>query len=342
MKAKNHIPPPLPQNAPHPTPVPEKDISVHRAFLYGAGAPGLGQYYAGRRLRGVATAVVFVFFCAWFSWRLFEIMGGIMSRIFGSLNQMTPLALPQISFISLAVAFFGMYFIWLWAMLDAVDVAAAHRRQTSAPSQTSAFWATAISWFCPGAGQVYTAERRFGHLVFAVYFLAILLTVPAYVHLVQHMVELVKSGQLSPDRPLEVVDIIHGLITRTNYSFGKLLQAFLRCFAVAAAIDALARGPLQTDTRWSRPSTANALALAGLGWLCPGAAQLLQARRQPGWIIFAAYIASRALIGLLLATDLITVAQVDRAAWIPVVLQWGAMAEAVVWMMAHRRRQSIH
>ncbi len=340
MRAKKHIPPLPPQTVSRPVSVFKKDISVHRAFVYGASAPGVGEYYAGTRLRGLITALVFVFFSAWFTWLLIEIAGGIVDRIFGSLNSMTPPALPQISFVSPAIAFFGMYFIWLWAMIDAVDVAVEHRRKTAVAPQASPFWATVISWFCPGAGQVYTGERRFGYLLFAVYLMTILLTVPVYVHLVQGIVGLVKSGQLSSDRPLGVIDIIHGLITRTNYSFGKLLQAFVRYFAVAAAIDALGQGQLKTDTRWSNPSTAGAAALAGLSWLYPGAGQLLQARRQFGWYFLTGYIGSRSLIALLLGSNLITVVQADTAGWIPVIVQWGAVAEALIWMMTNRRRQS--
>ena len=107
---------------------------------------------------------------------------------------------------------------------------------------------------------------------------------------------------------------------------------------MAAAIDALARGPLEADSRRCKPSAAGSAAIAGLGWLCPGAGQLLQARRQPGWLIVAAYIGSRALIGLLLGADLITVSRADSAAWICVALQWGSMAEAVIWMMVNHRR----
>jgi len=110
--------------------------------------------------------------------------------------------------------------------------------------------------------------------------------------------------------------------------------------SVAAAIDTLARGPLKTDTRWSGPSAAAATGLVGLNWLCPGAGQLLQARRKPGWIILAGYIGSRLLIGLLLGADLVSVTRADSLAWIPVILQWGSVAEAVLWMMTNRRRQS--
>jgi len=317
----------------------EKDISVHRAFVYAAGAPGLGQYYAGARLRAAATAISFLAFSLWFLMLLFELAGGIVNRIFDSLNGLSAPAAAPVSFTWLGTAFWGMYFVWLGAMMDAVAIAAAHRRRTGAPAQDSAFWATVISWFCPGAGQVYTGERRLGALVFGAYLTAILLTVPAYAQLVQKLAELLASGQMSTARPLAVIDAVHALFIHTNYSFGKLLQALVRLLAVAAAIDALAGGPLKADSRWSAPSTSGALALAGLGWLCPGAGQLLQTRRRLGWFIAAAYIGSRAIIWLLPAAGLTTAAQADSAAWVPAVLQWGSLIEAPVWMAVHRRRQ---
>jgi TM2 domain-containing membrane protein YozV len=61
-------------------------ISVHRAFVYSASAPGLGEFYAGSRMRGLVTAALFIFFTVWFARMLFVILSEIVSQIFGSLN----------------------------------------------------------------------------------------------------------------------------------------------------------------------------------------------------------------------------------------------------------------
>jgi hypothetical protein len=85
--------------------------------------------------------------------------------------------------------------------------------------------------------------------------------------------------------------------------------------------------------RWTTPSAIYGLALAGLGWLCPGSGQLLQRRGKIGWYLLAGYLGSKLLIGFLLGNDLITVPTADGLAWIPLIVQWGAMFEAPVRMM---------
>ena len=307
-------------------------ISAHRAFVYGACGPGFGEIYAGARLRGYATLLLFIFFTAWFTWSLVGVIRVFVGRLFDSLNGMAPFALPQMSFTAVAVSFFGIYFTWLWAMLSSVEAAVGSRQEAGAEAQASVGWAAAIAWFCPGAGQVYTAERRFGFILFGMYLLGILLIVPAYLQLFQNLSELAKSGKLSTHDPFAVIGIVHELITRVNYSFGKLFQDAVKYFSVAGALAALRQGPLITDTKWLRPSMAYGAALLGLGWLCPGSGQLLQGRNRLGWGFFAGYVASKILIGILLGRGLISVQNADALAWGSVIVQWVAMVEAPLAM----------
>jgi hypothetical protein len=130
-------------------------ISVHRAFVYSASAPGLGEFYAGSRIRGLVTAALFLFFTVWLVRMLFVILSAMVSQVFGSFTGTAPFVMPNVPFFSMGVYFFGLYFIWLWAMISAVDVATEQRQQNGGPPQASVAWAAAISWFCPGAGQVY-------------------------------------------------------------------------------------------------------------------------------------------------------------------------------------------
>ena len=127
--------------------------------------------------------------------------------------------------------------------------------------------------------------------------------------------------------------MVHGLIARMNYSFGKLLQSCVRYFALAATLAALRQGPLAADTRWSAPSAAYGAALLGMGWLCPGCGQILQRRLKIGWYILASYLGSKLLIGFLLGHNFIAVQTADSMAWLTVLIQWLAMFEAPVWMM---------
>jgi TM2 domain-containing membrane protein YozV len=54
-----------------------KSISAHRAFVYGASAFGLGEFYAGCRLRGLVTAALFIFATVWFTGPCLSYYSGI-------------------------------------------------------------------------------------------------------------------------------------------------------------------------------------------------------------------------------------------------------------------------
>ncbi|MGD2097772.1 MAG: hypothetical protein PVG35_09335 [Desulfobacterales bacterium] len=315
-------------------------ISVHRAFVYSAAAPGLGEFYAGSRLRGIVTAALFIFFTVGLARMLFAILSAMVSPIFGSLSGTATSMLPQVPFFSMGVCFFGLYFIWLWAMISAVDVAAEQRKRSGGPPQASVAWAAAISWVCPGAGQVYTGTRRYGYLLFAAYMLGLLAMVPAYIQLFHSISDLTGSGELSPNNPLTVIDIVHILVARVNLSFGKLCQASVKYVAIAATLVALRQGLLATDTRWSKPSAVYGAALLALGWLCPGSGQILQKRFTPGWYFLGGYISSTFLIGFLLHLDFITVPTADLLGWLPVTIKLSIMIEAPLRMLKEGKMEN--
>ena len=315
-----------------------RSISVHRAFVYGASAPGLGEFYAGSRLRGLVTAALFLFATVWFARALFIILSRIMDRIFDSLNGAAPFVLPDVPYLSAAISFFAIYFIWLWAMIGAIDAATAHRRSSGEPPQASVAWAVAAAWFCPGAGHVYAGSRRYGYLLFAAYLVAIMAVVPAYRQLFDGISRLAGSGELTPNDPYAVIKIVHELVTRAEYSFGKLLGASVRYFAIGGTICLLQQRLPETNIRWSQPSAGYGVALLGIGWLCPGAGQLLQKRERSGWCLLAAYIGSKFLIAFLLRFDLIDVPAADLLDWLSVIIQWGAMAEALFSMIKAPKR----
>ena len=315
----------------------DRTISAHRAFVYGACAPGWGEIYAGERVRGCLTASLFIFFGIWFSWTVVKIMGSMVDRLFDRLDGISPVTQQDSSLLFLGISFLGIYCIWLWALISSTDAAIEHRRRNGESLQASVAWSVTISWFCPGAGQVYTGSRRFGYILFAGYILGIILIVPAYIQLFQKLSSLVKSGQLSPGNPYALIDMIHGLIASVDYSFGKLFQLSIKNFALAGSLAALRQGFLEGDARWSKPSTGYTAALFGIGWLCPGAGQILQKRDKLGWYLLAAYIGSNVLIGLLLGRGFVTVQLADTLAWIGVMVQWGAMLEAPIWMMVKAR-----
>jgi len=317
-----------------------KSISVHRAFVYSASAPGLGEFYAGDRLRGLLTAAVFILATVWFTRTLFVILSAVIGRIFDSFNGAAPFVLPDVPFLSAGISFFALYFIWLWAMIGAVDAATEHRRRQGEPPQVSVAWAVAVAWFCPGSGHVYAGSRRFGYLLFAAYLLAILAVVPAYMHLFHDISRMAGSGELSPNNPYTVINLVHELVARAEHSTGKLFQASVRYFAIAGTIGALWQRLPEIDIRWSRFSAKYGAALVGLGWLCPGAGQLLQKRDTIGWCFLAGYIGSKLLTGFLLQHNFIAVPTADLLDWLPVAIQWGSMVEALFWMIKEGKRET--
>jgi hypothetical protein len=316
-----------------PTPPPLKaPVSVHRAFIYSACAPGWGDVYAGYRLRGYATLLLFLFCSAWFSWTLAQTLRAVVGQLFDSIDGITPFVMPQLPAVAIGISFLGIYFTWLWSMLSAVDTTTGQLRQTGEPPPASVGWAVGMSWFCPGSGQVYTGDRRFGFMLFGAYLLGFLLLVPAYRGLFQSLSDLTRNGQLPANNPYAVINLVHELIARVDNSFGRVFQESIKGFAVAGTLAALRQGPLRADTKWLTPSWAYGTALFGLGWVCPGSGQLLQGRSRIGWGFLAAYFGSKYLISLLLGGDLITVATSDTLAWLPVAVQWSSMIEAPLAM----------
>jgi hypothetical protein len=316
-----------------------KSISVHRAFVYSASAPGAGEFYAGSRLQGVVTAALFILATVWFTWTLFVILSAFISRIFDSFSGAAPAAALDIPYLQAGISFFALYFIWLWAMFGAVDAATAQRRRHGELPQVSVAWAAAVAWFCPGSGHVYAGFRRFGYFLFAAYLLAILAVVPGYMKLFHDISQLANSGKLTPNNPYTVINMVHDLVARAEHGFGRLLQASIGYFAIAGAIAALRQRLPKTDTRWLQPSAKYGATLVGLAWLCPGAGQLLQKRDPLGWYFLAGYIGSMLLTGFLLGQNFITVATADLLDWLPVVIQWASMGETLFWMIKQGKKR---
>jgi len=307
--------------------------SVHRAFIYCASAPGLGEIYAGSRIRGFITAGVFIFFLVWFNWIIIDIMVQIMELLFYRLNQTRGSVLSDLPIFSLGISFLGMYYVWLWAMISSVDVAAKHRLRNESSPQQSVPWGVAMSWFCPGAGQIYTGYRQIGYILFAGNLLGILLIIPDYTQLFASISLLVKNGSLSTSSPYALINIIREQLIILDYSFGNLAQKTVRYFAIAGTISGLMHGSLISDNKWTEPSAAYGIGLFAAGWLCPGSGQLLQRRDKAGWYFFAGYVSSILLIGFLIKTGFISPIKADTLSWISVLIQWGAIFEAILFMI---------
>jgi len=334
----------IPSNDTHKTrkePDNKNFVSVHRAFIYGASVPGFGEIYAGSRIRGFITAGVFIFFLVWFNWMVIDIMVRIMDQLFHRLNQTGDSILSDLPILSLGISFLGMYYIWLWAMISSVDVSVKHRQKNESSPQGSVPWGVAMSWFCPGAGQMYTGYRQFGYILFAGNLLGILLIIPAYMQLFASISLLVKNQQLSASNPYVLINLIREHLIILDYSFGNLAQKTVRYFAIAGTISGLMHGSLHSDNKWTEPSAAYGIGLFAAGWLCPGSGQLLQKRDKAGWYFFAGYVSSILLIGLLIKTGFFSAIDTNTLSWISVLIQWSAMIEALFCMIKAKGEKDV-
>jgi hypothetical protein len=267
----------------------------------------------------------------WFGVTSFQIVGGLIAPFIDRLEGFPHAGPTDLPWIRLILSIAALYVFWLWAVMAAVDTAEKYRRRHGLPLQASVVWAVILAWICPGAGNLYTGSKRYGYMLFAANLIGMLVLVPAYQELYHRLADLVRSGRLSPDNPYLIIDSIHAMTVQLSYSFGKQYQAAVKFLAIAGTVVDLSRGALASDNRWLRPSLSHGAGLLVLGWLCPGAGQHLQRRYVVGWAFLAAYAGSQVLIGILirLGSDVSTA---DSLEWLSLVIQWGAMLEAVLYM----------
>ena len=307
-------------------------FSIHRAFIYSACAPGAGDIYAGKRLKGYVILVLFIVFSSWMIVEFARMTSASVTYLFGSLDTATAPSLPQLSVKSISVAFFGMLLIWYGGLLSAVESAVPQLEERGLPPQTSVAWALGMSWLCPGAGQAYTGQRQLGWVLLSGFIISILLMIPAYKTLFDQLSGLLSAGQLDMGHIEETMHRVHNYLRMVDFSTGSLLKHGVKWYAIAAAMASLREGALQHDTRWSTRAPGYALALVGIGWLCPGAGQLLQGRRQIGWLFLAGYIFLFFIIGLLAKSNVFTIEKAETLAWLHIILQWIAALEAPMAM----------
>ena len=303
-------------------------INAHRAFLYSACAPGAGHVYAGFRLWGTILLVFFTGISGWLIWILAAWMATAADSLFGHMYDMGKPAIPHLPVVSIGAAVLILFLIWYGALISAVDVTVRERRRHGSPPQASVVWALAMSWLCPGSGQVYTGQRISGFILFVGYLMGMLFMVLAYRNLFNGLSGIVSAGQLGTGNVLDTVRRLHILLRKVDFSVGALLQHAVKWYAIASTMEILRQGPLRSDTLWSTRSLSYGLALFGIGWLCPGAGQLLQGRNRPGWLFLAGYVTSKIAIGLLAGRGVISVPTADHLEWLSVIIQWAAALEA--------------
>ncbi len=300
-----------------------KSVSVHRAFVYSAALPGWGEIHAGARLRGALTLVLFLFFSTCFIWTFISLASLAADFFIANMEGRSTRMLPGLPYQSLLISISGMYATWLWAMISSVDIAVQDRRSNKDPEQSNTVWGVAFSWLCPGAGQLYTGAR-IGYLLFLSHVAGIFLLLPVFAGLSEHLKVFFQQGHASYSDPFAVAVLAKELSSMLEYSFANSLLTMVRLTAIALTVNALKHRFEIKD------GMLNLIALFAVGWICPGSGQIHMDRGRTGWVILCAYMGALLIIWLLLQSGMIPLKDAETAAWIPTLIQWGAMIEAPV------------
>ncbi len=305
--------------------------SVHRAFMYSAAIPGWGQWYAGQRsVGGIDYALLAILLLGFFV-TLISVVNSLVGRLFGAFDGVPVAPVDPLAVLSLGAVVLGIYLLWLWGMGAAVDASVRRRAHLQLPQQRSLPWSVFMAWLCPGAGQLYLGARGLGYGLLAVTALMQLLVIPAYRSMLQDAMALVQDAKVSAANVEVLIDAVHALQLRVDYSAGTVLSQVTSLLAIALTVAAL-RQPFA-----AAPVSTHAMGLLALGWLCPGAAQLQQQRIAVGAALLATYLVSLLVVAALFGLGVISPATLGRLEWWLFLLRWGAMLEAVL-RLAHEPR----
>jgi len=299
-------------------------ISAHRAFIYAAALPGWGEWYTGAKLRGICSGTAFLAFSVWFIAIVFQVISQFAQLASDYLQGNTGMPMPTLPYTSFASSLLGIYFIWLWAMISAVNLAGKSRTQNGENLQQDIAWGIGISWLCPGAGQIYSAKHNSGYVIFAAYLVGFLMMIPVYMQMVQELSVLVKNGHEYAGNPLAVIAQVRQITGAVEYSFAQLFQGTIRYLAIAGVCEVLKiQGKIkETALRF--------LSFLLVGWLCPGSGQLLQGRKGLGWLLLGLVLSCRLLISLNFGADLIGIETAEKLSWALSMIIFFAMVEAAV------------
>ena len=300
-------------------------ISAHRAFLYSAALPGWGEKYAGAFGRASLTGAFLCLFLLLFFYAFFAFLSNI-AKVFTSFGkgvgprQMTEAAaLMQGSVLYVIVAIFGIYFVWLWALISSVEVSRKRRIDDGGEPQNHPLWAMTMSYFCPGSGHVYIGETSWGYCLFGACLVASILIAPSGLEFMEKVKVLYNKGANTQEIMAEAAILTFGM--------GTLIGLVVQYLAITETAKALNK---RFTELFKKKSPFRLFLLALVNYCCPGAAHVLVERTTLGFQILYTYLALRLTIGLLMGIDMITPAQAQLAAWFSTIVQWAAVVEAPV------------
>lgn len=297
-------------------------VSVHRAGIYAILAPGWGDWYAGRPVRGVLLLCGFLACFTWLCWVGATLLLDLTLAPFAR-EGLVPGARawavdPRWQ---LGVATLGMVWLWHLGVFSAIASARELYRQEGREFERAPWFAVLVSVCAPGAGQAYaspgagphTGRVRFGLGLLVAYLLGYLTLIPALqaslgmaAEATKQLEQLGQLGQPQGTSPLHLASVLHNLVMAAKlqaefslpWKLHDLLKAYAiadvcACFGVFRAAPApdgeeflLEPAPPRPRPAWESSNFARVFGHLALGWLCPGAGQFLQGRERAGWIFF--------------------------------------------------------
>ncbi|MFW5733974.1 MAG: hypothetical protein ACOCWR_02840 [Oceanidesulfovibrio sp.] len=316
----------------------DEAVSVHRAFIYAALAPGFGEWYAGARIRGVAIFTAFLAAFLWGAWLLAVAAIALMDLAFGA-----PLQEPLPWFGLGASSFFAIA-LWYWGMAGAVEAAVHQRRAGGHPPQIHPAWGIAMSWLCPGAGQLSLGRKPVGFILLAGYVLVFPTLVPSLAGLKSVLDGSLQEAEQYLSRPDLVAELARAITARIELSFPSLAHGVIKSAAIAlycATLGPLA-GPLgaklaKEGERWTASLFARGASLVILGWICPGGPQLLQGREAFGWSLLGTYHAVHFCAGVLLVQDYVSAQDATQITSLASAILLASIADSLIRMIRNRR-----
>lgn len=312
--------------------------SAHRAVIYAAGLPGLGEMHARAWLQGGATLAAFLALLTWFgylSWQCYLQVAAWQGQ---------PLELPLWE---LAVAFGGMLSVWFWGLFNAARTTRLARIRSGLAPQHSPAWGALFSWFCPGCGQAYAGKVFFGGLLLLLHVCGLALMAPVYEELGQSLGRLLdEQSRALALNYFAILQALRNIFFTLENSLPAVFLEGTKMVAMAEAVqtlagqrDAAAEFDFTDKPAWYQRIEARAAGLFLLGWFAPGAGQLLQGRGQ-GWFYLAAVLGCRFCISFLVRQEILIPELAADLLWIPELIRVVAMLEAPVRLFMGFRKPS--
>ena len=283
--------------------------SCHRAFVYSIALPGLGEYYAGAKKRALLSFTLLLTFLGIVFTSLYHFyVSGLRSEDASG------------AVFELIIGTLGLYWVFLWAMISSIELSKRARIQSRTSEQTHPLWALLMSYLCPGSGQVYLGRKTLGYCIFVLSLLCSILILTSCIEFFEQSQELLQNRGFDKETLFE----LKTLTAIVSFGLGSVLETVLRIFSM---IEAATDSRLEFQKLFPSKTSLRPLCLALLSYFCPGSGQIFSDRVELGMVFAHAFLGSKILTSLLMASDLLSLPSITSMDWLSTVILWIALIE---------------